>query len=313
MDRNAISEVTRRNIFDELRLGKVNWSGRLGESDFLARVFDLEKLPSYDGRFPTMAGDIYMHREHFIDWDEDWIYDDSRLNLLRCSDETLLTFLCEMIHPVVRLDTEEAAQLAVLFNRHLAADGFEVAPRAYISGRPIYAGRPRFQDIGQATAPAKKVADELASDHIAAQITRMEASIESDPALAIGSAKEFVESVCKGILAARGVPPTGAETLQQLVRLTREALGLTAAPQVEETLRKTVNALATITQGITELRGQLGSGHGHHPAAPRPRPEVARLAVGAAVTLGVFLYEVHRGGEAAVPAGDDAPAGITMA
>jgi hypothetical protein len=311
MDRNSISEVTRRNLFDELRLRKVNWSGRLGESDFLARVFDLEKLPSRDRRCSDMAGDIFMHREHFIDWD-DWVYDDARLNLLRCPDETLLTFLCEMIHPVVRSDAEEAPQLAVLFNRHLAADGFEVAPRTYLSGRPIYAGRARFQDIGHATTPAKKVAGELASDHVAAQITRMETSIESDPALAIGSAKEFLESVCKGILATRGAILTGGETLQQLVRMTREALGLTAASQPEETLRKTVNALATITQGIAELRGQLGSGHGHHPAAAPPRPEVARLAVGAAVTLGVFLYEIHRGSEPGVGVNDDRPATIGM-
>lgn len=301
---NVISEVTRRNLFDELRLGKVNWSGRLSESDFLlARVFDLAQLPSYDRRCSDMAGDIFMHRENFIDWDDDWVYDDSRLNLLRCPDEMLLTFLCEMIHPVVRPEQDEASQLVGLFNRHLAADGFEVTPRTYISGRPIYAGRTRFQDIGHATAPAKKVAGELSSDHIAAQITRMEASVESDPALAIGSAKEFVESVCKGILAARGATLSGGENLQQLVRMTREELSLASTSQADETLRKTVNALATVTQGIAELRGQFGSGHGHHPAAPRPRPEVARLAVGAAVTLSVFLYEVHRGSGAAVPVG----------
>jgi hypothetical protein len=41
----------------------VNWSGRLGESDFLSRIFDLKNLPSYDHRQKNMAGD--MHREHF--------------------------------------------------------------------------------------------------------------------------------------------------------------------------------------------------------------------------------------------------------
>lgn len=291
---DVISEVTRRSLFDELRLEKINWSGRLGESDFLARVFDLEKLPSNDDRCSNMAGDIHMHRENFLDWEDDWVYDDSRLNLLRCPDDKLLTFLCEMIHPVVRSDDEEVRRLADVFNRHLAADGFEVVPRTYISGKSVYAARPRFQAIGHSTTPAKKVADDLASHHIAAQITRMEAAAESDPALAIGSAKEFVESVCKGILSARGQPLTGNENLQQLVRMTREALDLTVAANAEETIRKTVNALATVTQGIAELRGRFGSGHGHHPATQPPRPELARLAVGASVTLAVFLYEVHR-------------------
>ncbi|MGH6974819.1 MAG: hypothetical protein ACRED7_07565 [Stellaceae bacterium] len=59
---NEISEITRRNLFDEMRLAKINWSGRLSESDFLGRVFDLDGLPSHDIRFKTMAGDIQMHR-----------------------------------------------------------------------------------------------------------------------------------------------------------------------------------------------------------------------------------------------------------
>src|SRR5271166_1793321 len=111
MEPNTISEVTRRDLFDELRLQNVRWSGRLADSDFLARIFDLKKLPSYDHRHKDMAGDIFMHREHFIDWEDDWVYDDARLNLLRCSDETFLNFLCEIVHPIVRPDQDDPAKL----------------------------------------------------------------------------------------------------------------------------------------------------------------------------------------------------------
>jgi hypothetical protein len=38
-----VSEITRRNIFDALRIQKVIWAGRIDEPDFLARIFDLEK------------------------------------------------------------------------------------------------------------------------------------------------------------------------------------------------------------------------------------------------------------------------------
>lgn len=197
-DARVISEVTRRGLFDELRLSGVNWSGRLGEADFVGRIFDLAQLLSHDHRVQGMAGDINMHRERFYDWPDDWVYDDSRLNLLRAPDELFLRFLCEMVHPIVRPDEGEAAALVDTFNRHLAADGFEIAPRTYISGKPIYAGRPRFQSPQAVTGEGRRVADALASDQVAAQITRMEASIESDPALAIGSAKEFLETLCKG-------------------------------------------------------------------------------------------------------------------
>ena len=78
MEPNAISEVTRRNLFDELRLQNTNWSGRFGEADFLARMFDLKAMPSHDGRWPDMSGDIFQHRERNDDWGgPEWVYDDS--------------------------------------------------------------------------------------------------------------------------------------------------------------------------------------------------------------------------------------------
>jgi hypothetical protein len=293
-DSNGISEVTRRNLFDELRLMNVNWSGRLGESDFLARIFDLQSLPSYDYRRKNMAGDIVMHREHFVDWQDDWVYDDARLNLLRCADDRLLTFLCEIVHPIVRSDEHESQKLVDIFNRHLAIDGFEIVPQTYVSGKPIFAGRQRLHPIGYSTAAAKRIADDLSSEHISAQINRMESSVVNDPALAIGTAKEFIETVCKGILAEHGTALSGNEDIPKLVRLTREAIGLDLPAETEETLRKTLGALSTLTHGIAELRGQLGSGHGPHPNAMKPSPEIARLAMRSAIALGVFLYEVHR-------------------
>lgn len=292
MTSRTISEVTRRNLFDELRLRNAPWSGRLAESDFLGRIFDLKALPSDDYRQPHMAGDIWMHRERFQDWTNDWVYDDVRLDLLRCQDEILLTFLCEMLHPIVQSDAQVVGELLGIINRHLQVDGFELVPNTYVSGKPIYAARRRLGGVAQVAA-ARKVADELSSEHISVLITRMETAIEADPSLAIGSAKEFVESICKGILAARGTPPRGSETLPQLVKATREALNLSVSSQTGDTLRQTLSGLSSITQGVAELRGQLGSGHGHVPDAPQPPTSVARLAVNTAVALGVFLYEMH--------------------
>ncbi|WFU42724.1 abortive infection family protein [Bradyrhizobium sp. CB82] len=293
MPKIAISEITRRNLFDELRLRGTAWAGRLGESDFLGRVFDLSTLPSHDHRQKTMAGDIWMHRENFRDWDDDWVYDDNRLKLLHCPDEKFLSFLCEMIHPLVRQDEREIEALRQVFNRHLGADGYEVAAHTYISGKAIYAARPIAAGVLQIAA-AREIADELASDHVAALITRIEAAVEADPALAIGSAKEFVESICKGILSSRGLTVRAGDSLPQLVKATRDALNLSGQGKTGDTLRQVLSSLSTITQGIAELRGQLGSGHGHHPSAARPLSSVARLSVNTAIALGVFLYETHR-------------------
>jgi hypothetical protein len=290
---NQISEITRRNILDTLRLQHVQWEGRLGESAFLSRVFDLSALPSHDRRASDMLGDVVLHRESFRDWSDDWPYDDGRLDLLRGPDDAFLRFLTEMIHPIVRDDDAEVDRLLVLFNRHLFVDGFQLAVMDVVSGKRIFTAA-RGLDAGPMHVHARKVADELASEHVAAQITRMQTSIVSDPALAIGSAKEFVESICKGILNARGQISSGKEDLPKLVRLVQEQLGMTIDRRMESTLRGTLGALATLTQGVAELRGQLGTGHGASPDVARPSTELARLAVGTATTLGVFLWDMHR-------------------
>ncbi|MFC7842762.1 protein kinase [Streptomyces sp. NPDC057382] len=138
---SRISEVTRRRIFDLLRRQGTNWSGGLDEIAFLRRRYDLQALPSTDLRFTTAERDIVQHRYNNHDWEDDWIYDDTRFDLARGPDETLLGFLAEMIHPAVRTDTTEVQQLLAAFNEALARDGYALAQRATISGFPVYEGR----------------------------------------------------------------------------------------------------------------------------------------------------------------------------
>lgn len=71
-----ISEITRRDILDELRLRNTQWNGRLDEVEFLGRLYPLQMLPSDDGRYEDMAGDIYQHRINNLDWDEWWVFGD---------------------------------------------------------------------------------------------------------------------------------------------------------------------------------------------------------------------------------------------
>ena len=135
---NAISEVTRRNVVDYLVASKVNWSGRLQDDEFLSRLYDLDSLPSNDSRLRTAAADIHQHTVNWSDWQPDWIFFDSRFNLLRASDEAFLKFLCEMVHPVVRPDPDEAAYLVGNLNEILRSDGWAIVERSRISERVVY-------------------------------------------------------------------------------------------------------------------------------------------------------------------------------
>jgi hypothetical protein len=234
---NEVTEATRRSIFDAIQMGDAKWYGRLDDIDFLIRIFDLSALPSTDSRHANMAGDISRHRLMNEDWAEDWVFSDRRLNLRHGPDEVFLRFLCEMVHPVVRTGEDEIDGLVANFNRYLTKDGFQIFPVDYVSGRRIFAASRALPGVQSAIVGARAIADELSSEHVTAQITRMQTNIDADPALAIGSAKEFVESLCKAILAARRVKVSGREDFAQLSNMTREALGLKVNPKADVTLK----------------------------------------------------------------------------
>lgn len=143
-----ISIVARQAIFDEITINKISWSGRLQEPDFLNRIFDLSKMPSYDARHTDAQGDIYRHRIMNYDWEDDWIFTDRRFNLLHCDEETFLKFLSLTINPVARADGEGVAQLLEIYNRNLSISEIEFYEKSKIAGKPIYG----FRKIAMAEA-----------------------------------------------------------------------------------------------------------------------------------------------------------------
>lgn len=294
-----ISQITRRDLFDTIIVKKVKWAGRLEETDFLSRVFDLTALPSTDSRFSDAEGDIWQHRtSNRYDWDDDWIFNDSRFNLLNCDDDVLLRFLCETIHPVVRANIEEVEKLCELYNQFLKNDGFKLIEKTHISGKPIFVGR----YIGVTGTPGISLAREALSGsgvtYVAQQITRMEVAVGTDTSLAIGTAKELIETCCKTILDDRNINYGKSLDIIQLVKLTSKELRLTPddiedEAKAAETIKRLLSNLAMITKGVAELRNKYGTGHGKAAKAKGLSPRHAKLAVGAASTLAVFLVETH--------------------
>ena len=130
------------------------------------------------------------------------------------------------------------------------------------------------------------------------QIQRMQTAVEDDPSLAIGTAKELVESVCKTILEQRQIAFEDDADIGQLVKETRKALGLIPesipnSAKGAESIRRLLSNLGNVAQGLGELRNLYGTGHGKGGAAKGLSSRHARLAVGAAATLSTFLFETH--------------------
>ncbi|MFD9418743.1 abortive infection family protein [Streptomyces goshikiensis] len=128
--------------------------------------------------------------------------------------------------------------------------------------------------------------------------TRIRQGLRDDPALAIGAAKELLESVLKAVLSLHG---NGAETKQDLPQLVKRAavsLGLDAGGVRDDEpgaapRRKMLQSLTQLVIGAGELRNAgLGTGHGLS-QGPAPDVATARLVVSAAAAAATFYMEAY--------------------
>ncbi|MEN2749492.1 abortive infection family protein [Sphingomonas sp. NPDC019816] len=295
---DRVRRQTRQNIIDGLRIDQVAWCGTLDDVDFLARLYSLDTLPSYDSRYKDAAGDIYQHRVNNFDWGEDWVYDDARFGLSSGPDEVFLRFLCETVHPVVRPDKDEAIRLVAQYNDQLRQDGWELVEEERIAGRPRFVARRAGLAGGRSVSRARTVADALDAGWMQKEIERLEVAVEADPALAIGTAKDLVETCCKSILTRQGVTFSKTVTLPELTKLLTKELklvpeGIPDEAKGAEAIRLLLRNLTTITQYLSEIRSLYGSGHGRDGRHRGLEPRHARLAVGAAVAFIDFVSDTY--------------------
>jgi hypothetical protein len=123
---------------------------------------------------------------------------------------------------------------------------------------------------------------------------RIRKGITDDPAQAIGSAKELVETVLKSVLGEHG--EHGAGDIPALLKRAQRELDLDPTspdPGVPgaDTIRRILSNLGQVVVGVAEVRNLYGTGHGRSKARELEAAH-ARLVVNAAITLATFLLEV---------------------
>ena len=142
-------------------------------------------------------------------------------------------------------------------------------------------------------------AAKLSAPELNRQLSRMRDSVEADPALTLGTAKELIETACKTILEEHGRDPAPDWDVGRLVKEAREVLNLLPSDIPDsakgaDTIKRVLANLGAVAQGLAELRNLYGTGHGR--SARRRRgieARHARLASGAAAALVTFLLETH--------------------
>lgn len=143
----------------------------------------------------------------------------------------------------------------------------------------------------------QELAKTLNLEGLEAEVYRLKRAAEEDPPLAIGTAKDMVETVCKTILEERlGSSPSG--DLPSLVRAVAKELSLLPESipdnrKGSDVIRRLLSNLNQVGQGLAELRNLYGTGHGRDGRFVGIQPRHAKLAVGAATTLSLFLLETH--------------------
>ena len=137
---NKITKITRYAILEVLdTYMAIDFYGRLNEVEFWERIFNLEKLPSTDSRYPDMKSDLWQHRVNNDDWDDNWYID--KFDLLETEDAKFLKFLAEFFHPEVRDINWNTKRVLATINKNLALDGVELYAKSKVSGRDILGAR----------------------------------------------------------------------------------------------------------------------------------------------------------------------------
>jgi hypothetical protein len=288
----TISEVTRRNIVDEIRVAKVPWWGRLDEVEFLSRLYDLEALPSNDRRVQAFSGDIWQHRCNNHDWPDDWVFTDSRTDLMHAQDDAFLRFVCLMIHPAVRPEQAEVDGLLAVFNKYLSADRWEIAASGELSGRPVYSGR--RQGAAQVhLGPSTETIDVLSDDYVQDLSHKCNDRLaKSDFDGAITTGRTVLEAILAELelrLAGsrgdyKGDLPKQFKKVAKLLKMDDER------PDLDDRFKDVVRGLVMVTHGLAPLRNKMGDGHARE---RKPAPHHARVVVNAAKTVALFLVESY--------------------
>lgn len=134
-------------------------------------------------------------------------------------------------------------------------------------------------------------------DYISRSSDLMINSIEDDPTIAIGKAKELVESCFKYILDKENIEYQSNSKISELRKEVFKYLDLlpneNKAAVANNSVKRILAGLIQIIDGINELRNIHGDGHGKGMGYVSLPPGYAQLVVESAITIVNFTWETY--------------------
>lgn len=294
---NKITSISRQKIADEITLNNIPLGGKLNYADFLNRLYDLDRLPSKDRRYKTAYGDIECHSD-WGDYEIAWMFTDDRFNLLHCPDEDFIRFLRETLNPTVCSNDIERQKLKEIYDKYLSIDGFELFEEDNISSIPIYSIRRRLfgADLEEKKDKIKK---HLNSEYVRAKIKIMSEAVHTNTDLALGTAKELIETTCKSILKEK---KNVVDKNWELARLFKETINQLSfldpnktdhPEEATRSIKQILGGFNSIVQGVAELRNTYGTGHGKDQYFKGLPPKYTEFMVAAVSDIIIFILQIN--------------------
>ena len=191
---------------------------------------------------------------------------------------------------------EDLDKLKAIYSRYLRGDGYELYIRYNISSMPIYGVRKIETGID---IQEKSIQQYLDSEYVLSKVNLMKSMVKTNTDLALGSAKELLEIVCKSILSEKKISYTDDMTLSKLFKETINSVGILESSsasnkeQADRSIRQILSGLNSVIQGVSELRNGYGSGHGKEASFKRLEPQYVEFVVSIVSNIVVFILQIN--------------------
>ena len=123
-------------------------------------------------------------------------------------------------------------------------------------------------------------------------------AVKTDTDLAIGTAKELLETICKSILKQKNVSVDKNWTLQRLIKETSNSLNFRPKDaedpeKAEQSIKQILGGISAIVQGVSELRNSYGTGHGKNSDFKGLEVKYAKLLVGVVSEIAIIFLATN--------------------
>jgi hypothetical protein len=155
---------------------------------------------------------------------------------------------------------------------------------------------PGGQILGGVSLPpqSQSLADLIRARDLTAikkEFDRASSEIEKNPDGAATAACAILEATCHTYIAEEELTPPDDKSLQPLWKKVQGHLGIAPTPLLRDDLQRVLRGLASVVDGVGAFRTHAGDAHGRGPDAPSIEPRHARLVVGAAYSVVMFVLE----------------------